>query len=154
MAVPEGLQGDGRSHDHEPEVILGTRGGDTLIAGGGPQAIYGDNGRDTIYAGGGHTAAGGHDDSHDDSLGGGETIVDFQPGTDTIDLSALSGGFSFVGVIAEGNASAGERQVGVQAAADGCTVLVNVEGTNVAELEIALIGVSASALEADDFLLA
>lgn len=56
-------------------------------------------------------------------------------------------------MIPDESALTGERSVAVADTGGGCTVLVNIEGATAAELEIQLLGVSASALGEDDFLL-
>jgi Ca2+-binding RTX toxin-like protein len=141
-----------------PDRLFGGNGGDVLNGGPAADTLDGGRGADTfVYVqpgdGGGEdrgaVSAGGHDDSGE----GSEVIVDFQPGADTIDLSALPGSFSFIGVIPGASALTGQRAVAVADTGGGCTVLVNIDGATAAELEIQLLGVSASALGEDDFLL-
>lgn len=149
------------------DVILGEAGPDRLFGGngddvlnGGPAAdiLEGGRGADTfVYSQPGDSEGGDHAavaaSGHDDSADGGDVILDFQPGVDTIDLSALPGSFSFIGVIAGESALTGERQVAAVDTGGGCAVLVHIEGTAGADLQIQLAGVSASALGGDDFLL-
>lgn len=142
-----------------PDRLFGGNGDDVLNGGPSADTLQGDRGADRfVYSQAGDAAGADHGsaalaDGHVEPDHGGEVIADFRPGTDTIDLSALPGGFSFIGVIPDESALTGERLVAAADTHGGCTVLVNIEGTGAAELEIQLLGVSASALGEGDFLL-
>ena len=105
----EGGEGD--------DLLVGDEGDDVLKGDAGEDYIYGGAGADTIEGGAGvDTLEGG---AGDDWLGGGEgadtfvfnsgdgsdTITDFEDGTDTIDLSAISSitGFSDLTITQEGD---------------------------------------------------
>jgi Ca2+-binding RTX toxin-like protein len=142
-----------------PDRLFGGNGDDVLTGGPAADVLEGGRGADTfVYIQPGDAAGVDHGfaalaEGHEEPDHGSEVIVDFQPGADTIDLAALPGSFSFIGVIPDGSALTGERVVAVADTGSGCTVLVNIEGAAAAELEIQLLGVSASALGEDDFLL-
>lgn len=157
-----------------PDTIEGGNGRDSLSGGGGPDLLMGGNGKDTLFGGEGpDTLLGGNgadlfvyaeagDDDHGQGPGGGEegvedggpsggrreTIGDFQPHLDRIDLSALDGLDGF----ATGPAA---HSVWVEQDGDNAVVRVDLdgvtEGEHAAELSILLLGVQASQVSAGDF---
>ncbi|MDC0660440.1 hypothetical protein N6L27_20735 [Leisingera sp. SS27] len=117
------------------DTLLGEDGQDTLAGGDGADVLWGGSGGDVIYGGGGDDQCGGGDGNDrifggagNDRLGGGggddgltggwgadafvfaaghgrDTVTDFAPGTDWIDLQALalSGGFAALEIRAQGS---------------------------------------------------
>jgi Ca2+-binding RTX toxin-like protein len=75
------------------ELLLGTSGADTLTGGPGADIIYGGGGADTLTGGGGADTfvyrAASDAPAPKNTAGTYETITDFNPATDHIDLSAL-----------------------------------------------------------------
>lgn len=156
------LRGDGG-----PDLILGGNGADTLVGGEGPDTLTGGNGPDvfvfTASSDDDHgpgPGGGGHEDSTAvitaDEGGGGhdggrrETITDFTPGLDRIDLSALDGVTGFADDPAANSAwveQDGENSI-LRVDTDG--VLAGEHGG--AELSVVLLGVDAASVTASDFL--
>jgi len=135
-----------RASDHDPVVmglslvkridgagrgtVVGTAGDDLIVGGSGAQTITGGAGRDVM--------------AYNTMRDAGDTITDFVPGTDRLDLSALLSGIGYAGgnAIGDGvvrlvNTSAG---VSVQIDADGSAgpaaarALVLLKGLNAAAI--------------------
>jgi Ca2+-binding RTX toxin-like protein len=138
-------------------VIYGTEGHNSIAGGAGDDTIYGGGGSDTLSGGDGadqfiYFAAG------DAPVGPpSEIIVDFTPGTDTIDLSQIDTdstadgdqGFAFIGTGAFTNVAG---QLRVDASTAGVRmVLGDVDGDGVADFRIQLGG--SVTLSASDFIL-
>lgn len=151
------------------DEIRGGAGPDTIVGGGGPDLLFGGRGPDVfVYlaedddehgpGGGGHDAAAlegddGHDSGGHEEGGGGwghvETIADFKPGQDRIDLSAF-GDLTFASGPAAGS-------VWVETVDGGTDSIVHVDldgrPESEPELRILLLGVDATRIDADDFIL-
>ena len=144
----------------------GADGNDTISGFDGDDALFGGKGSDSIAGGAGRDTLSGGDDadvfvfaSRDDSLvarEGRDTILDFKPGSDKIDLSLIDAvttdtgetAFTFIGTAAFGG-TAGELRA---SAANGVTVVsADVDGDKVADFAISLKG--AMTLAATDFVL-
>ena len=145
-----------------PDLLIGGNGKDVLVGGPGPDTLTGGNGADIFV----YTAEG--DDDHgpgpggeggtdgDEGMGGGpdsgrkETITDFTPHLDQIDLSQL-------GVVQGFSADAAAWSVWVEQDGDNAVVRVDlngdVSGEHAAELSIVLLGVEAASVTAGDFIL-
>ena len=150
-----------------PDLIEGGNGADTLIGGEGPDTLSGGNGPD-VFVFTAHTdddhgpgGGGGHEEEPTVAIlaeeeGGGhdggrrETITDFQPGLDRIDLSGIEDLQGF----ADGPA---EYSAWVEQDGDNAILRVDADGVldgehGGAELSVVLIGVDAGAITAGDFL--
>lgn len=171
---PDTLMG-GNGADHlagegGPDEIDGGNGPDVLSGGAGPDVLTGGNGPDVFVfeahedPDDGHDA--GHDGGHGDGLGvephsfaslmvdeqGGhgsaDTITDFEPGTDKIDLSALGVGLHW---------SAEPEAFGIWVTQDGHNTIVHadtngvVNGSHIAEFSVVLVGIQAPEMSAGDF---
>jgi predicted extracellular nuclease len=137
-----------RSSDHDPVVIgvslvkkiAGTDGRDTITGTPGDDAIQGGAGADTLAGGGGRNlfVYGSMRDAAD-------TIVDFQPGLDRLDLAALlaSLGRASATAVADGVVKLVDTAggVGVQIDADGAA------GPGVPRLLVSLRGVTAAQVD-------
>ncbi|MBE9638807.1 calcium-binding protein [Salipiger mangrovisoli] len=160
-----------------PDTLRGGKGEDTLEGGPSPDLLEGGNG-DDVLAGGiaADTLIGGHgedtfvfraaneapargsdeDEAHegdgggDDHAGGGqETIADFKPGTDLVDVSAIGSIVAF---------AAGPATYCVWAEQQGADTMLYVDtdgvlaGDQPAEMSILLLNVDATMLSEGDFL--
>lgn len=165
--------GKGGGGDDE---IYGDAGNDTLDGGLGNDSISGDDGNDTLRGSLGNDAlTGGRGQDRLTGGGGGDefdyaavsdstsaafdTITDFQPGIDVIDMSAIDAktsapgndGFRFLGV-ASAFTAAGQIRL-VQQGAD-TLVLFNTNSTHgIAEMTIVLAHTDAKDVSAGDFVL-
>jgi Ca2+-binding RTX toxin-like protein len=160
-----------------PDIIDGANGDDQLFGQGGSDVLFGGNGNDVLEGGPGpDTLTGGpgadvfvytsHSDDeeggdHEGGEGGGcgggedhegrvETITDFQPGLDRIDLSQLLTVDSFAD---------GPEPNAVWVEQDGSDAIVRIDtngdvsSEHAAELSIVLAGVDASSASVGDFVL-
>jgi RTX calcium-binding nonapeptide repeat (4 copies) len=148
-----------------PDVLIGGNGPDVIEGGAAHDSLTGGHGPDRFVYASGEDAPGGsgHEGGHDDADGTDhgdepgepsqrrETITDFEPKVDCIDLSALDG---VTAVATEPMAHA------VWWVADGDDTLVFVDtdglvdGDHPQEMLIRLVGVAPEALSASDFLMA
>lgn len=145
-----------------PDTVHGGRGPDKLFGEGGPDMLDGGNGRDVLVGGRGpdvSTGGKGPDTfvytSAEDAPGDGpckeghrETITDFEPGRDAIDLGALGlDGFS---------AAPEARHAWAQKSGDDTVLFVDTDGDiageHPAEMSIVLLGIDPSALSESDFI--
>ena len=108
------INGDGGN-----DWLLGEEGDDTITGGAGDDKMFGGGGADTFVVGPGH---------------GDDTIMDFENGTDTIDLSAFTGITQFSDVTAT---------------QDGNNVVIDLSGQGGGT--ITLQGFALSDLDASDF---
>lgn len=155
------------------DVLIGGNGNDTLDGGPGPDILTGGNGADVFVFGTAHGSHGGggggggnHDDgSHDDSehdhtemlvasdvLSSGshgmDVVTDFKPGVDLLDFSAVDAELHF---------AQGPEEFGIWVEQSGANTMVYVDtngqvsGSDMAELSVQLVGVSAEQLGAESF---
>jgi Ca2+-binding RTX toxin-like protein len=155
------LGGDG------DDVIGGSSGNDTLDGGSGRDSIFGGDGADVILGGSGADyLAGGADPDRFAFRTAGETgadgardiILDFQRGSDTIDLELIDANlgqdgdqaFTFVGIAAF-SGQAGELRFSTSSQGDSVRVSGDIDGDGVRDLSFDVAVVSE--LDAADFLL-
>ncbi|WP_157044646.1 calcium-binding protein [Roseobacter sp. GAI101] len=149
-----------------PDDLNGGNGDDVLIGGMAPDILTGGLGADVfVYRaasdapahGEGDSHAPGEDDGHHDDDGGGgpgssgqETITDFEPGKDQIDFSAF-------GTVAGLSDDPGAYLIWAVQQGEDTMLYVDtdgsVDGDHPAEIGILLLGVEASSLTVDDFIL-
>lgn len=156
-----------------PDTLDGGNGNDTLIGCMGPDILTGGRGDDIFvfrspneapaHGEGGHDQGdlGGETDGHDgedghdgcgaggSGSGGQETITDFKPGADVIDVSEIGTVEAFAGDPAEFSIWAvqqGEDTM-LYVDTDG-----SIDGEHPAEMSILLLDVDAALLSADDFI--
>ncbi|MEK8045326.1 ExeM/NucH family extracellular endonuclease [Ideonella margarita] len=136
-----------RSSDHDPvvlglqlsKVIQGTSGRDTLTGSAGDDTIIGGEGADTLTGG-----AGVNTYVYNSIRDAGDTITDFAPGKDLIDLRNLLASLGWTGTDA-----VTDGLVRLQDVAIGCAVQIDTDGpTGTAAFRtlVTLRGVSASQL--------
>lgn len=139
------------------DVLTGGRGSDTFVYRAASEApAHGEEDHTDAEAGhdgnGGPTGGAEHEEDGcgDDEGGGQETITDFKPGTDFIDLSAIGSVTGFSDVPAANSIWAVQQ-------GDDTMLFVDtngtVEGDHPAEMGILLLGVEAEMLSIDDFIL-
>ena len=147
--------------------ILGGAGNDALYGGVGNDLLFGGSQNDFLYGGSGRDLMSGGTgadmfvfNAPSDSPLGSTTrdmIMDFTPGTDRINLSRIDAkagpagdqAFSYIGAAS----FTGEGQIrAVQVGAD-VVLYLNVSGPGVPEMQIGLLNVQLSALQATDFIL-
>lgn len=132
------------------DLILGLGGNDTIKAGAGPDIIDGGAGRDALYGGEGADTFRYTDilDSYRDYDSGGatatDTIYDFTPGEDKIDVSGLG----FLGL---GDGSNGTLYLSLNAAGDKTYIKSSQADADGNRFEIALSGNYLDTLTANDF---
>lgn len=150
-----------------PDLILGGNGADTLVGGEGPDTLTGGNGPDVFvfvahsdddHGSGGEE--GGHEeptsvvtaDESDSGQGGGrrETITDFTPGLDHIDLSAIESVTRFTDGPEAFSAWVVQDEESAILRVDTDGALAGEHGG--AELSVVLLGVDAASVTASDFL--
>lgn len=99
------LEGEGKDH------IYGSRGADWLNGNGGADKIFGQGGNDIIYGGKGNDTLSGGAGRDTFVFGkalvqnkghGRDTITDFNPAADTIEIFGLSGGFKKLDIMQVG----------------------------------------------------
>ena len=157
-----------------PDLLAGGNGKDELLGGAGPDALVGGNGRDVLTGGlaadvltGGrgadvfvymarqdaaaHGEEGGHDGGEiDHEEASVESITDFQPGLDHIDLSAL-------GVVQGFSDDLAAYAVWAVQQGEDAVLMIDLDGDimgdHPAEMSIHLLGVDAAALGGSDFIL-
>ena len=171
----EGANGSDRAEGGGgPDLLAGGNGKDELLGGAGPDALVGGNGHDVLTGGLGadvltggrgpdvfvytapqdapaHGEEGGHDggeSDHEESFV--ESITDFQPSLDHIDLSALS--------VVEGFSDdpAAYAVWAVQQGDDAMLMIDldgDITGDHPAEMSIRLIGVDVTALGGANFII-
>ena len=128
------LTGDGGANS-----LLGGGGNDWLAGGGGADTLSGGAGRDTLIGGqGADSLSGGAEaDAFAFAAGfGSDTLADFRPGEDRLDLRALGltiGSF--------------DAWLGSHAVASGGDTIITIDADNT----IALAGVAIASLRATDF---
>ncbi|MDB5998382.1 MAG: hypothetical protein JWP52_81, partial [Rhizobacter sp.] len=138
-----------RASDHDPVLVglnlsnpvNGTSGHDVLVGTAGDDVITGGTGADTLTGG-----AGVNTYVYASTRDGGDTVTDFVPGKDLIDLGALLAGIGF-----HGSDAVAEGWVRFVAVAGGCSVEVDSDGPGGAasfRSLLTLSGVSPTALSA------
>jgi hypothetical protein len=154
------------------DVLIGGNGSDILDGGPGPDILTGGNGPDVFVIGSTHghdgvdgqNSGGGHDSDHGEEHGHTETLVasdlflqeshgmdiitDFKLGVDVLDFSGVEGQLHF---------SDSPEAFGIWVEQSGNNTMVyadsngHVSGSEMAELSVQLVGVSAEQLGADSF---
>lgn len=135
------------------DLLVGGHGDDQIFGGAGNDTLRGDGGRDTLSGGAGADLLSGGADADrfvfapgDSTPDDPDTITDFTPGEDLIDLSAL--GLAAVGAVAFSGAAGELRWVPEQG--DRTRVEADLDGDGVADF--ALVVVATGPLGAADFL--
>ena len=154
----------------QDDSVYGGSGTDNIDGGEGSDVIYGGSGNDTINGGsngtdvlvGGFgqdimTGGNGNDTFQylsifDSTVGARDTIVDFTPGNDTIDLSAITTVTAAQGVVTSGTPIAAHSIAWVQNGSATTVYINSTDAAGAADMEIQLTGVNASSLQATDFL--
>ena len=121
------------------DVLLGNSGADTLSGGAGADVLVGGGGRDQLTGGAGQDVFRFTSARQSRDSGAADTITDFKPGEDLIDLSEIGAGpMTFV----EGSAFSGLGSGEIRATKSGNKLLVriDVDGDGVADARIVLSG--------------
>ena len=137
-----------KASDHDPVVIgvnlyrtlQGTAGRDTIVGTPGDDIIEGGNGADTLSGNGGANIF-----VYRSLRDAGDTITDFVPGTDRVDLRALLAGLGWNGTdpVAEGWVRFDPSRL-------GANIMINAEGPNgrsAPRVLLTLTGVSVNSLD-------
>lgn len=142
--------------DNGRDLLIGGAGNDYLEGGAHADTLHGGSGSDTLIGGGGKdtmTGGAGHDtfifNTASDSRGNvtADVITDFTSGTDTLDLTAISGALTFIGGNMFSGTGAEARTV-----VDGPDLIlrVDVDGDGLGDMRIVLQGIDV--LTTSDFL--
>ena len=161
-----GLGSDFMSGGMGDDQLIGDDGSDKMFGGSGDDTLNGGRDKDTIHGGDGNDEIKGgrladvlnggagadvfvYDVKQDSSTGASDVIQDFEVGIDTIDLSAVASGLTFVGTAAFSGTG---NEVRYDIAGNGRTYIqVDTDANGSADMRIWLTDVGA--LSADDFVL-